>query len=118
MTQLDFLSSVDCVPEPSRRVVSRNGKSYWETRTDMHHNVFMFMRIAARQGKWLTVSELAKQVDGHEQTISARIRDLRKPSYGGNEVFSRRRQGGNGEFEYLLKASPLGILRLERCQNT
>lgn len=52
-------------------------------------------------GAWLTLRQLADRVGGSEASVSARLRDLRKPRFGGFTV-SRRRVAG-GLYEYRLE---------------
>jgi hypothetical protein len=54
-------------------------------------------------GEWLTLAEL-EGFTGHPQaSISARLRDFRRPKFGGHTV-ERRRRGGpsSGTYEYRL----------------
>ena len=55
-----------------------------------------------QRGAWLTLPEIAAQTGDPEASISARIRDLRKPKYGGFEVHHRVREGHTGLWEYRL----------------
>jgi hypothetical protein len=57
---------------------------------------------AMRDGKWLTLGEIAQIIGAPMQSVSARIRDLRKERFGGH-VIERRRFGYGGTFEYRLK---------------
>lgn len=43
-----------------------------------------------QDGKWWTIRELADTVDCSDQSASARLRDLRKPKFGGFKVERRR----------------------------
>jgi hypothetical protein len=43
---------------------------------------------------WHTLDELAAKCDATTQSVSARIRDLRKPRFGGMTVERRRHEGG------------------------
>ena len=61
------------------------------------------------KGEWLTLNEIARKSfitfhSNDSQTgISARLRDLRKPSHGSHSVESRRRgDASSGEWEYRL----------------
>jgi hypothetical protein len=57
-------------------------------------------------GAWYTLDELASLVGGSEAGISARIRDLRKPQFGGYNIQRRRRAMGpakGGLHEYRLR---------------
>lgn len=42
-------------------------------------------------GRWRTLDEIARELDDPPASISARLRDLRKPKFGGYEVERRRR---------------------------
>tara|TARA_R100001594_G_scaffold150445_1_gene211669 strand:+ start:756 stop:1046 length:291 start_codon:yes stop_codon:yes gene_type:complete len=44
-------------------------------------------------GHWRTLNEIAFQVGGQVQSVSARLRDARKPKFGGYQV-ERKRVGG------------------------
>jgi len=61
-------------------------------------------------GYWWTLAEIAKEVDGSEAGISARIRDLRKAKNGGFEVERRRVRGGL--FEYRVVSAEEMALRM------
>jgi hypothetical protein len=55
-----------------------------------------------RDGGWRTLDEIIRAVGRGTQTgISARLRDLRKPKFGGWTVESRRRNE-NGLWEYRI----------------
>lgn len=53
-------------------------------------------------GAWHTLEEIATAAGGSEAGISARIRDLRKPRFGGHTVEHRRRE--DNLWEYRLAA--------------
>jgi hypothetical protein len=56
-----------------------------------------------RDGKYRTLSEIAKQTGDHEASISAQLRHLRKPKHGSHTVEKRPRgHRENGLFEYKL----------------
>lgn len=65
-------------------------------------------RQAMSDGRWWTLADLAREVGrllgrrASEAAISARIRDLRKPQFGGHQVTPRNEGGG------------LWVYRLER----
>ncbi len=52
-------------------------------------------------GRWRTLQEIASITGDPEASVSARIRDLRKPKFGGHQVEHRRRDGA-GLWEYKL----------------
>lgn len=53
-------------------------------------------------GLWMTLGELAAAAHAPEASVSARIRDLRKPKFGGYRIERRRVPGENGLFQYRL----------------
>ena len=71
-----------------------------ERLTKLLGRVFQFMC----DGQWHTLDEIEQNAGGTVASVSARLRDLRKPSFGGYEV-ERRRRGDrtSGLFEYRLK---------------
>lgn len=54
-------------------------------------------------GRWRTLREMAALVQAPEASVSARLRDLRKPKFGGYTVERRRRgEPKRGLFEYRV----------------
>jgi len=53
-------------------------------------------------GAWRSLSEISQITGEPEASVSARLRDLRKPRFGGFTVERRRRS--KGTFEYKLTA--------------
>jgi hypothetical protein len=58
------------------------------------------VRAIMADGIWRSLPELRARTGYPEASISARLRDLRKPRFGGHTV--ERRRGGPGLFEYRL----------------
>jgi hypothetical protein len=57
-----------------------------------------------KDGSWRTLEELKDAVGGSEAGVSARLRDCRKPRFGGHTVNRRRRgEAERGIFEYQLE---------------
>ncbi len=54
-----------------------------------------------RDGRWRTLEEIAGATGDSMQSVSARLRDLRKPKFGGHTV--ERDRLGRGLFAYRLK---------------
>ena len=54
-----------------------------------------------RDGQYRTLREIAEAVGGSEAGVSARLRDCRKPRFGGCEVKRRRVAGGLYEYAIL-----------------
>lgn len=52
-------------------------------------------------GDWWTLEALAKAVGASEASVSARLRDFRKPRFGGHTI--ERMRCGNGLFMYRLR---------------
>ncbi|KKK93420.1 hypothetical protein LCGC14_2693060 [marine sediment metagenome] len=66
------------------------------------HRVYRLMT----EHRWMTLSEIQKEVGGSEAGVSARLRDLRKEKFGSHIVNRRRRgEGTRGLFEYQLGIS-------------
>lgn len=59
------------------------------------------VRNVMRGGEWITIALLARATGGSEAGVSARLRDLRKPKFGGHTV--ERKRGEGGVFFYRLK---------------
>lgn len=53
-------------------------------------------------GRWRTLYEIAQACGDPETSISAQIRNLRKPRFGGHEVQNQRRTATGGSWEYRL----------------
>ena len=59
------------------------------------------VRDLVSDGKWRTLHEIADVVGAPEASVSARLRDLRKPKFGGWTVERRRRgEAKRGLHEY------------------
>ncbi len=55
--------------------------------------------------RWRTLAEVAAVTGDPEASISARLRDFRKPEFGGMTV-DRRRRDGRGTYEYRCPSIP------------
>lgn len=53
-----------------------------------------------KDGQWRTLPELSKATNSPEASVSARLRDLRKPRFGGHSV--EREYVKKGLFKYRL----------------
>lgn len=62
---------------------------------------------AVSDSRWRTLREISDATGDPEASISARLRDFRKPRFGGLTV-NRRRRDGRGQYEYQLV--PSGML--------
>ena len=59
--------------------------------------------VVMRDGHWRTLHEIALATGCPEASISARLRDFRKPKFGGHQVHDRRRDDPtSGVWEYRL----------------
>lgn len=57
-----------------------------------------------RDEQWHTLSEIAARTGHPEASVSARLRDLRKPRFGSRDI--QRRHVGGGLHEYRFVAPP------------
>lgn len=55
---------------------------------------------AMRDGQWRTLRKLAELTGDPEASVSAQLRHLRKPKFGGHTV--RKEHVGNGLYRYRL----------------
>ena len=55
-----------------------------------------------RDPRWWTLSELQAVCGGSEAGVSARVRDLRKDKFGGNEVERQRGDGGLWRYRMVV----------------
>lgn len=56
-----------------------------------------------RDGEYRTLGQIASTTSHPEASVSSRLRDLRKPRFGGHTV--NRRYVGNGLYQYQLLVS-------------
>jgi hypothetical protein len=61
----------------------------------------VFGCLTTYPGKWWTLRRLSVETSASEASVSARLRDLRKPQYGGHTIERRRAHGGL--YEYRLQ---------------
>lgn len=67
--------------------------------TKQLHIVFTLMA----DQEWRTIGEISDRTGFHDQSVSARLRDLRKEKFGGHTVERQRRDDPKqGLFEYRL----------------
>jgi hypothetical protein len=68
-----------------------------------------FSRVweAMKDGRWRTLAQLHTATDDPEASISARMRDFRKPRFGSHDV--QRRYVADGLFEYRLVINHTGL---------
>jgi hypothetical protein len=69
---------------------------------------FKRVSLLMRDGQWRTLFDIAEHVGGSEAGVSARLRDLRKPKFGGYFVERRRRNKGLWEYRLRLTPGPQG----------
>lgn len=72
--------------------------------TGQLHAVMALMK----DGEFRTLRQIADQVNGSEAGVSARLRDLRKPRFGGHTVNRQRVDGGLFSYQLVL-AVPGGL---------
>jgi len=83
-----------------------NGADYVPERDDarlrpQHERV----KAAMQDGGWHTLRALAEATHAPEASVSAQLRHLRKPRFGGHRI--ERRHVGNGLYEYRLATAEL-----------
>lgn len=103
-------------PRPSRF----NGATFDEKQDSQRlGKLLAAVRQVMADGAWRTLAELQAAAGGSEASVSARLRDLRKPRFG-NHWVERRRRGeekrGLWEYKLTLRTSensrPVPMLRL------
>lgn len=67
-----------------------------ERLTGQLHRVLTIMR----DGNWRTLQQIATVAAGTEPSVSARLRDLRKPKYGSHTI--ERRHVSSGLWQYRM----------------
>jgi hypothetical protein len=78
-----------------------DGSTYEHTRDGARlGDQMMAVLSVMADGQWRTLKQLAAAVDAPEASVSARLRDLRKPRFGGHRV--ERRYVCKGCFTYQL----------------
>ena len=85
-----------------------NGSDYVPPRDDPRlsrqvFRIFVTMLRARARGDWLTLGEISKFTNDPEASVSAQLRHLRKPRFGGYLVEKRHRgKESSGLYEYRL----------------
>ena len=65
--------------------------------------IYLALHTADSRGLWFTLGELRERTGDPEASISAQLRHLRKPRFGGHTIEKRRRgEAGNGLWEYRM----------------
>lgn len=57
-------------------------------------------------GQWRTLGAIRRATGGSEAGVSARLRDLRKPQFGGHTVERKRVDGGLWAYRLIVKEAP------------
>lgn len=83
----------------------RGGSSY-EREFDYERLNRQQRRVAElmADGEWRTLAAISTATGDPEASVSARLRDLRRPSMGGFTVERRRALPGSGTYQYRLLA--------------
>lgn len=89
-----------------------DGRTYQPER-DRERLSGMLARVAATMAdsRWHTLRELAEATGGSEAAVSARLRDLRKPRFGGHII--ERRYVVSGLWEYRHNHHLCEVVRRE-----
>ena len=79
-----------------------DGATY-DKRLDQARLTGQLLRVfgAMLGGKWWTLEELRGACGGTTQSLSARVRDLRKPRFGAYTIERRRRTAGCWEYRLV-----------------
>ena len=87
-----------------------DGETY--NKLDSERLTTLFERVfeTMKSGRWYTLKGLSQLTGGSEASISARIRDFRKPKFGGYEVERKREDGG---LHYYRLVYPRAVTQLE-----
>lgn len=82
-------------------IATRDGSTYVHERDGVRlHKQHERVLLALRNGAWWTLAQLSTHTGDPEASVSARLRDLRKPRFGSHEI--DRRYVRRGLFEYRL----------------
>jgi hypothetical protein len=84
------------VESPYRDGATYRHERYGKRLHRQHNRVLAFMR----DGQWHSLSAIAEATGDPEASVSARLRDLRKPRFGSYQV--ERRYVERGLFEYRV----------------
>jgi len=97
MSQDQMSDAVASPPRATNEGMFRPGRTQRET-------LLMVLRLAAGYERWVTLAEMAASTRFPPASISAQLRHLRKPEYGGWAVEKRRREWVTEEvvWEYRL----------------
>ena len=101
MTQSEFnFDGSTFEPEHDAMRLSRQHRLVWKTMMNAH--------------KWLTLEEIYRVTNEMPQSVSARLRDFRKPRFGSHIVERRRRDdAAKGIFEYRLIINETALMPME-----
>ena len=81
-----------------------DGETY-EPAQDQKRLTGQLLRVYAlmSDGRWRTLAQIAKEAQGSEASVSARLRDLRKERFGKYRIDKRRVTGGLWEYKMIIK---------------
>ena len=91
------------LPPPETRF---DGRDTYEPDQDCARLTGQLLRVYERMsaGGWHSLAELVECCGGSEASISARIRDLRKPKYGSHTIERQRQSPFTGIWIYRMAA--------------
>lgn len=99
--------SIDSLPLFAQPMPDHDGDTYESQRDKVRLNEQQLRVFEAMQdGAWRTLGEISEATGDPEASVSARLRDLRKPKFGGFTV--ERRYVGQGLWAYRLLAFTRG----------
>ena len=107
----------DVQPAPPSRNEHFDGPDYDPKRDSVRlaGQLFMVWEVM-NDGRWRTVEEISRCTGGPPTSISAQLRNLRKPRYGAYLV-ERRRVTESGLYEYRVGEKGAGSPQKASCAN-
>lgn len=81
-----------------------DGKTYCRERDKVRLNAQQTIVFnAMKDGCWRTLARIKAMTGAPEASISARLRDCKKPKFGGHELEKRHLKNGLWEYRLILK---------------
>lgn len=93
-----------CLQYVKTKFFKFDGKTYDQVADSKRLGTQLGRVLSVMQGgEWKTLSEISFMTDDPQASVSARLRDLRKPKFGSHDIVRRNRgPKSNGLYEYKL----------------